>query len=493
MEKLRSASKINIDPVALRLGGIALASLAIYILAFFLPANLFENYTRTRLELKLLFQGGPPAYLRMILAFVGLGLLYLFAYRTVRQSQSRAAWVVVIFSNLLFALTFLLIAPFDAADIYDNISHGRISGIYGANPYQQVIADYPQDPFHDYAAWKRAPSAYGPIWELLAGLAAKLAGDGIIANVLTFKFLVGFFHLASVGFIWLFLRKTQPDLALAGVLLLAWNPVVLYEVWGNGHNDMAMAIWILLAIWLMSLRRYSSAVLSLTIGALIKFIPILLIPVALVIGWREQKRLGDRVVFLSKTAGAVIIIVVLAYYPFWTGGNLLSVTRRAHLFTTSIPAIIYRALQPVLGIDPASYLVTLGALGVLGLFVLYQSLRQLPSKPDNHPFIMSAFSILTFYLMVTCLWFQQWYGLWVITLAALLPKHARRLALFFGFWVISKQLIFAPVLVRHIQHRPEWAVGLEALLTLGVLGPTWVYALRTLKKSRQIRSAYNAV
>jgi hypothetical protein len=390
-------------------------------------------------------------------------------------------------------LTFFLIAPFDAADIYDNILHGRITGIYGANPYQQVIADYPQDPFYDYTAWKRAPSAYGPLWELFAGLIAKRAGDGIIANVLTFKFLAGFFYFFSIVIIWIILRKTQPELALAGVLLFAWNPVVLYETWGNGHNDMAMVVWILVAIWLTSLRRYSLAFISLTVGALIKFIPLLLLPTVLVIGWQNQKSPSGKALFLSKTAIAVFSIVVLAYYPFWNGENLLSVARRAHLFTTSIPSIIYKALRPALGIDPAAYLVSLGALVVLGLFVLYQSLWQLPSKSDNQPFIITAFSILTFYLMVACLWFQQWYGLWLIPLAALLPKQARRLVLFFGFWVLTKQFIFAPMLVSLILHRPEWAAGWEALLTLGVLGPTWIYALRYLKKSRQPRSAPSAV
>jgi hypothetical protein len=394
---------------------------------------------------------------------------------------------------LIFAVTFLLVAPFDAADIYDNILHGRISGVYGANPYQQVIANYPQDPFYDYAAWKRAPSAYGPIWELLAGLAAKLAGDGIIANVLTFKLMVGFFYLFSVVIIWILLRQTHPEFALTGVLLLAWNPVVLYETWGNGHNDMVMAVWILIAIWLMSWRHYSLAVISLTIGTLIKFIPLLLIPAALVIGWRDQERAGDRFLFLSKTAIAVIAIVGLAYAPFWAGGNLLSVSRRAHLFTTSIPAIVYKALRPTLGIDKAAYLVALGALSVLVLFVLYQSLHRLPPKPDNISFLRVTFNILIFYLMVVCLWFQQWYSLWLISLVPLLPKRARKMALFFGFWVLSKQLIFAPVLIHYILHRPEWVVGLEALLTLSVLGPTWIYALRTIKPFRQMRNAHNAI
>jgi hypothetical protein len=489
---LRSAFKVSHNQATFYLAVAALASLAIYILAFFQPANLFENYSRTKLGLQFLFSGGAWGNVQLVLAFASLGLLYLFSYRIVRQFQNKVSWGIVISASLLFALTMYLVAPFDAADIYDNIAHGRILGLYHANPYQQVILDYPQDPFNTYAAWKRTTSAYGPIWETLAGLAARWAGDDIIANVLIFKFLPGFFHFASVMIVWLILRRTQPEFALAGVLLLAWNPVVLYETWGNGHNDMVMVFWILAAIWMVNLRRYSLAVLSLIIGTLVKFIPLLLFPAALMAGLKDLRKPRDRYWFLLKTALAAIGIVLIAYFPFWKAGNLLSLKRHAHLFTTSIPAVLYKALRPTLGIDNAAYLVTMVTLCGLGFFVLYQTLRQFRSKPSQY-FTLKAFNILAFYLMAACLWFQQWYGLWLISLAALLPLHARRTALFFGFWVITKQLIFGPVFVPQIVNRPEYAAGFEALLTLGVLGPTWIYALRSMKSSQQIRSVPNAV
>jgi hypothetical protein len=52
--------------------------------------------------------------------------------------------------------------PIDAADIFDNIIHGRIWGVYGANPFQQVAQDFQNDPFYHYVAWRRTTSAYGP-------------------------------------------------------------------------------------------------------------------------------------------------------------------------------------------------------------------------------------------------------------------------------------------------------------------------------------------
>jgi hypothetical protein len=64
--------------------------------------------------------------------------------------------------------------------------------------------------------------------EALAGIAARLVGDGVLANVLAFKLLGGFFWADSVGLVALILRQVAPQPVLAGVILLAWNPVILY-------------------------------------------------------------------------------------------------------------------------------------------------------------------------------------------------------------------------------------------------------------------------
>jgi fumarate reductase subunit D len=478
---------------ALQLVGICLASMLIYVLAFLFPANLFILYNQPRLDISLLYRGGTIAFLRMIFAFVSLGLLYWGGYRlTSRHTQGKAAWFIVVCGMLAFVAIFLCMAPFDAADIYDNIMHGRILGVYSGDPFRQVIANYPQDPFFQYTAWKDSSSAYGPLWEFLAGLTSRLSGDGIIANVMAFKFLPGLFHLASVGIVYLILQAKAPEKALSGVLLLGWNPVVLFETWGNGHNDMAMAFWLLLAFFWMSRQHYTSAVFSLLLGALIKFIPVLLIPVVIVIGWRDLRKMTSRLIFLTKTVVGSGLLTALLYYPFWAGFSTLDIGRRMQLFTTSIPSVVNKALTPLLGAQASDQIISLSALGLLLLFVLYQSL--FTGKHDlAHDYLQATFNILAFYLMTVCLWFHQWYGLWLITLSPLLSKGNRRLALLFGFWVLSQNLWFGPLIVpKIIKAPPGQAVWLEALLTLGVMGVPWLYALWNLWQERRVRRIYHA-
>ncbi|MEO5886473.1 MAG: hypothetical protein ABIQ77_02325 [Anaerolineales bacterium] len=489
MEKIRTSLKTGFDPAIAKLIGAALVSLAIYLLAFTLPANLLTLYQRDNLIGQLLRHGGLSGFLRLSVAFISVGLLYFVGLRAAHQTSSKTAWRIVIGGTLAFIITFLFMAPLNARDIYDNIFHGRILGVYGANPFRDLISGFPHDPFIKYPYWKNSPSAYGPLWETLAGITAWLAGDGIITNILAFKILPGIFHLTSIAVVVSFLRRIQPQHALSGALLLGWNPVVLYETWGNGHNDIAMIFWVLLAALLISRKQYSLGTLSLVAGALIKFIPVLLIPAALLIGYNSLENLKSRFWFIVKTSLAGAFLIMIAYVPFWNGMATFSMARRMQMFTTSIPAVMYRILKPALGWSEAARLVSLVALGLLAIFTLIQTLRT-QKQESTQGFLQTAFNILAFYLLVTCLWFQQWYGIWLISLAPLLPVRSRRFALIFGFWVLSKQLIFVQLIIPSMSHKPGMAIWLEPLLALIVLGVPGIYALLDLRTSRRLKAAY---
>jgi hypothetical protein len=316
-----------------------------------------------------------------------------------------------------------------------------------------------------------------------------LAGDGIITNILAFKILPGIFHLTSIAVVVSFLHRIQPQHALSGALLLGWNPIVLYETWGNGHNDIAMIFWVLLAALLISQKQYSLGTLSLVAGTLIKFIPALLIPAAMLIGYHSFENFKSRFWFFVKTSLAGAFLIMIAYAPFWNGMATFSLGRRMQMFTTSISAVMYRILKPALGCSEAAHLVSLSALGLLAIFTLIQTLR-VQKQESTTDFLQTAFNILTFYLLVTCLWFQQWYGIWLISLAPLLPVPSRRFALVFGFWVLSKQLVFVQLIIPAMSHKPETVIWLEPLLALIVLGVPWIYALLDWRTSRRLKAAY---
>ncbi len=477
----------KLDRRALLLWGIALLSAALYYWKLVAPLNLLDHLNQPRLDGRYLFYAEVQVRWELMALFLVQAFLYWAAWQTARKARGRQAWIALIGGTLLLSGVMLFLSPFDAADIYDNILHGRILGIYGANPYLQLISQFPKDPFYFYTAWKSAPSAYGPAWELLAGLAAVLSGEGILANVLAFKLLPGLFLAGSSGLVFLISRRKAPGSALANTLFLAWNPVVIYETWGNGHNDMAMVFWILLAALALQRGRYSLSVISLVVGTLFKFIPALLIPAAVVLALKQLPDGRRRRNFLLITAFSALLLITAAYAPFWHGIQVLSLERRMKLFSASLPASIFHILLPSSGNNRAASWVSYGALALTLIFTLLESLRARRS-PLGDRFALPAFNILAFYLLVACLWFQQWYVLWLVSLAALLPASPQMwLALTSGFWVLTKQFIIGPAILWPRPHFPQpW---LEIWFTFGILAIPWACALYTLWTSREKTSS----
>jgi len=468
-------------PVA-ALTALGVLSALVYGVVLVHPAGLLQWWGRPLVDLYGLAQQDPDMLLSLVAAFVALGIMYWLAWRMACAARGWAAWVAVAGGFLASGGLLLFLYPYDAADIFDYILHGRILGVYGMNPFLQVGADFPQDPFRSYAAWVNFPTAYGPLWVLPTGALTALVGDGIVANVLAFKLLVGAYLAGSVALVGVTLRRVAPERALAGVLLLAWNPLVLYETLGHGHNDIAMAFWILVAAWALVSRRYALSILALVAGTLTKFVPVLLIPAAGAIALRDLPSRHARWRLLLAVGLGGIALVGAAYAPFWHGISTLGIGLRKSLYTASMPAFFFALLSDPLGEGAAAQLVGLAAAAMTGLFALWQAGRAWQER-SWWSFAQASTNILAFYLLVTCLWFQQWYAVWLVGLAVLLPPGGSALfGIALSLVVLTKPLIFEPL---WLWIRPFPArLWREVRLGPAVMAVPWLLALGGMIRDR---------
>src|SRR5262249_31156188 len=125
---------------------------------------------------------------------------------------------------------------------------------------------------YSYVAWKRAVTAYGPLWEGMSWLTAWLAGqapggpgiaagrhvelwhvellhDELLRLLLAYKGLAALGFLLCAAAIWGALGRVAPRWRLLGLYLWLWNPLALWESVVAGHNDAWMALLIVLALW----------------------------------------------------------------------------------------------------------------------------------------------------------------------------------------------------------------------------------------------------
>ena len=153
----------------------------------------------------------------------------------------------------------------------------------------------------------------------------------------------------------------------------------------------------------------------------------------------------------------------------------LSIERRQALFTASLPAAAWAALLPSLGKELASQRVSTVAAVLTALFALWQGAQAWRDR-SWLSFTRASFHIIMFYLLITCLWFQSWYAIWPLGLAALLPPgHAARLAALFGYVALAKPLAFEPLWLWHRPLPPkEWR---ELRLGPALMALPIVYAL----------------
>lgn len=413
-------------------------------------------------------------------AFALLFALYWVALRLVRQG-SRTVGFVIIGLAVLMNGVMLPMHPMDAADIYDYIIRGRMTAFYGLNPMQATPIQVESDDTYPFAAWKEANSAYGPVWELMAAATARLAGndshsaDNRNHSVLAFKFLACLGYLVTLAGIAWTLTKIAPDRINTGMLLFAWNPLLVYFAGGTGHNDLWLAAVLVLALGCLVRRWYVAASLLTIVGVLIKFIPILLLPVIVIVVWRELPlRARLRTYFLGGSLGAVLTFML--YRPFWVGFESLALDRRGRMFTSSLGTLIRQALEPILT-NQAGAVVNVLALGLFGLFTLWQ-LWQLMRVSSLEPTtaIETLLRIILFYLLVGAIWFQHWYLAWVIPLAALLDESPlRRLTLVFSYLVTWQPLLYNYVTLRY----DGWMdAPWRDLIPVSVfMGGTYLYAI----------------
>jgi hypothetical protein len=477
---------------------VALAPLAIlgiisglvYYLGFTRPFFLADYYQEPLLDVGKLTGRTPLAANWWAISWTLLFASYYLAFRIcptgIRVSAAfrRATLAIICVAAAVFNVCLIFIYPVTAADLYDQIFRGRITTHYARNTFLTWPSSFGDDPFLRYVAWNTEGSPYGPVWELFAAIPSKLAGDSLWNNLVFFKVLVVLAYGASIALTYLILRSWKPEWALRGTLFWAWNPLVVFEVAGNGHNDSIMVTCLLAAVYLLVQGRRLGVLPALMAGVLTKFIPALLVPIAAAALWRDRVRmaktgasfwerltmpptpvaltadgldgdvrtkmerrhtLSSREAFVKLAIGGVLALglAVLLYAPFWQGPQTIGALGRQGLFTSSFPTVMVGLMERIWGVSTEiaqgaarnlSLALTAITAIALTLFVFFKGNARTPEERRAliNRALTAFYEMLFIYLAFANLWFQPWYLMWLVALTAPLARYtnANRTVLF---------------------------------------------------------------
>jgi hypothetical protein len=207
------------------------------------------------------------------------------------------------------------------------------------------------------------------------------------------------------------------------MVLLAWNPLVVLHAAGDAHNDAVMLLFVSLAMYLAVRGRSLWASVALAGAVLIKFVPVLLLPLLVASVWRSEREHSRQRVLLSLLV--VPLAVELAYLPFWDGWRTLqpSLDEGSYLTTSPQAALTVLVNGSLRDETTGSVLSVVSRLLFIPLLVM-----SVARIKGGHSLPGEGALLLVLWLAVATPWFMPWYALWPLVFVAAVPWRRDLLA-----------------------------------------------------------------
>jgi len=464
---------------------LGVSSLVLYIARFLRPYFILDYINTPFLDLAVISGRQLSAALAFLGTFLALFLLYALALRTCRNTRTGLAATLVLLWGVVFSVPLFLTYPISANDIFGYAAHGEIITRFDANPLAFPASEFPNARLAFYSGFREQVSNYGPLWTRVeAGVVSTFYAGSVLWPVLGFKLVALGAYLLTAVLVYGILRRRAPEQAVNGLLFFAWNPLVLFEVAVNGHNDALMAALVLAGVWMWELRRPLWMTLSLTLALLVKIPAALLLPVFLLSAARRQESRGDRQFVALAGSLLTVMLVGVAYLSLPQGAQALKfLLERAELFTHSLPTLVRQLLLPLLGEHPANAIARSGALFALGIYFIVQ-LGRTWTHPDGA--LRRAYELWLVLLLFATLWFQPWYVTWLVPLAALFPRSDACVQTGLFSLTVTWSYVVGGFVWRWAPRLTGWRAGLGSLLLfVGTsYGLPWLYFLWSRRPGR---------
>ena len=378
------------------------------------------RHSETLVDIGKLANYGIAEFIGYVGGVAALFLLYLLALRETRRAP-RGALPIVIASGGTMAAMIAWMYPVNAIDLFIYAVRSRLLTTYGENPLAARPADFPDDPFLAFASpeWADNVSPYGPLWNLIAAPITWLSGDDLLQALIGFKLLAVVSVLVGGWLIARTVAAARPGTEATAALFYLWNPLVLWEGIGNGHNDVVMVVPLLLALWCWVTRRDSVVIPLLLVAALIKYVTVLVIPLAAVALWRRGGTAANRTRLALSSGLLSLLAVLIAFVPFYDLAAVAeSIRAQTGIYLTSPAAMTIGLLRETYPVTDLRQWVSLTGqtIFVAGLCALGYAVWQRPNRLPR-----AIFEALFLFLMVATWNFRAWYLIWLVALAALLP------------------------------------------------------------------------
>lgn len=369
-----------------------------------------------------------------------LFLLYLAAAGHSRRHAPAPGAIVG--AAVIFRLILLPATPSLSDDIYRYVWEGGIQ-LEGINPYAQPPGDpglaVYRDHIYEGINYKELPAIYPPVMQWAFAIAVLM---GRSLSVMKALFIAA--DVASIIVLSSLLRAR--GLPAARVLLYAWNPLVVVEVAGSGHNDPLAVLFLVASLLAITVGRQGLSMTMLALSALGKLYPAALLPFF-------ARRVKPAHLLLPP------LIAVACYLPYASAGQDLFYSARQYAerwrFNDSVFGVIEKVMELSGSTNPHGL-----ARGVVLVLTVVWLAALLAAQWKGRIDLLRAVFLFTGMVLILQPTLHPWYLIWMIVWLPLHPSPA---------WIALSGLVPLSYLgeggpIAWIEYLPFYALLLAGVL-----------------------------
>lgn len=337
--------------------------------------------------------------LLFLIFIIILTIVYLIISLNAKKDNNiKKAFLFIILISVLSGI----ILPNNSTDVFYYMGVGRLDAKYDVDIYESNFNEKQKEYLDDEIVAK-SPEInhkfiYGVVWEKICKFVGSIPINSELILLYIFKILNIIVHILNCYLIYK-ITKSKKLLYLYGL-----NPLVLFEGIINCHNDIYLILFMLIAIYLKKRDKIGLATLSIAIGSMIKYTPMIILPYILI-----DKKWKEKIKYLIGFALVFLIVNVLL-----TGDitKILSVLNQTGKYSNSL------YLELILMNVPANIIQLSNLVGKI-IFVIIFVIAVFNKKCKN---AQTYLYLLMLFLLLAITNFKAWYIMWLFGLITELNK-----------------------------------------------------------------------
>lgn len=380
--------------------------------------SIFKYYNTPYFALdKIVGNFNSPIIQKTLLVFIIISLIYLINLFLIYKIKNKSLQIIFVSIVLFSVVLSVIIYPVAAIDIFDYIAQGKLFYFYHQNPYITNYSLYPNDIFWKFTGFLDQNLIYGPVWLLIVSIPNFLINfnksNPILESLILYK-TTNLIILLVTGFL---ITKLHSNKKLFYWYFFVGNPLVIFEAICNGHNDILIAMFMVIAIIYSKNKSYLTGIF-IALASLVKIYFIVLIPFFLIRLFINEKY---KIKNIIKSIFYIVLTIFVFYFPFIFNNNInhliSTIYNSQNMNTYSVFSLIREYLtinnHPLIHIYATQ-------IGLLFIFLIVSTIVILKTTKNN--IAVSLFIILNlFNVLIT--FSHPWYYIVSFAIIACSRQH----------------------------------------------------------------------